>query len=777
MENEKKIMSNINDNNVSFKAISKYQKVENDKERIKSKFNFTISRTSSISSTNKLSDLTTQQNSCLVSDKIHKIKNKIKIQNFKVLTGSTRPYSCKGEKKSIKKIKMKIKKLNDTNITFNQNKSCINSKSNNISEVNDTKSNRNNNNNNLNQINDDIINNITYNNYEYYYSDNSSQKFDQKKNPMEESVVKTQIIDGGINDYISNNVNLLDINIKEKNLDIKIKNDKEEGTIKPNENKSFNNTSFSGSSKTAEINRDLLYIRNEDNDLIDDNIKIANNNNYIIRNFNGISSKCSINSKKDNSNNNKNNNNSKEKPKNANSQIAFLQELFQPYYHNNNERKRAEINSSLLEENDYSIENKKMMLNNVSKYYFIEDIIKKNNSYDSLSFDKFKNLSNKAKYKIFAYIFDNYTNLLNTSKEMRSIIKNILEEKFGNSMKDFNNKYENILEIDNYQFNVHKFSKQKKSKKMYTNFCLYLKAKILPNNEYLKKFGDISFEISYKYKIKSIKNEHNSKSNRTNASHRSYISKDHIQEEYTQIYKFDLRENKNYPMWLCSERDEIFNKASKVGEGANSFISRIFSVNEMYQKHLIYSSPIINVNENDYIVLRIDLIEDNNVIEDLSFNDVIVQSVNKNYFHKDGYKSEQKFDNMRDCENEIAINMWHEESGINDYYNNLDLILNNNIHINYEEFIQKLKNNFQNYFEIKDLKYDFSKFIFLRMTMEAKKIGVLKTSAFSNKVIEIVDKNESVTKECVPINFVNTFSMSKHLVIKKGTIVDLYLIE
>ena len=777
MENEKKIKSNTNDNNASFKAISKYQKVENDKERIKSKFNFSISRTSSISSANKISSLTTQQNSCLVSDKIHKIKNKIKIQNFKILTSNTRPYSCKREKTSIKKIRMKIKKLNDTNITFNQNKSSINSKINNISDVNDTKSTMNNNN--VNQINDDIINNITYNNYEYYYSDNSSQKFDQKKNPMEESIVNTQIIDGGINNFISNN-NILDTSINERILDIKIKNEKEEGTIKQNENKSFNNTSFSGSSKTAEINRDLLNIRNEYNDLNDDNIKIVNNNNYIIRNFNGINSKINDNNKSDNNNNNNsnnNNNNNKEKPKNANSQIAFLQEIFQPYYIDKKERKRTEINSSLLEEDDYGIENKKMMLNNVSKYYFIEDIIKKNNSYASLSFDKFKNLSNKSKYKIFTYIFDNYRNILNTSKAMRNIIKDMLEEKFGNCMKDFSNKFENILQLDNYQFNVHKFRKQKKSQKIYTNFCLYLKAKILPNNEYLKKFGDISFEISYKYKIKSIKNENNSKSNRTNASHQSYLSKDHIQEEYTQIYKFDLRENKNYPMWLCSERDEIFNRASKVGEGPNSFISKVFAINELYQKHLIYSSPIINVNENDYIVLRIDLIEDNNVIEDLSFNDVIVQSVNKNYFHKDSYKSEQKFDNMRDCENEIAINLWHEESVINDYYNNLNSILNNSININYEEFIQKLKNNFKNLFDIKELKFDFSKFIFLRMTMEAKKIGVLKNSPFSNKVIEIVDKNESVTKECVPINFVNTFSMSKHLVIKKGTLVDLYLIE
>ena len=64
--------------NISFKVISPNQKVENDKERIISKFNFNISRNSTISSFNKKqqSSLTTQQNSCLFSDKLQKIKKK-----------------------------------------------------------------------------------------------------------------------------------------------------------------------------------------------------------------------------------------------------------------------------------------------------------------------------------------------------------------------------------------------------------------------------------------------------------------------------------------------------------------------------------------------------------------------------------------------------------------------------------------------------------------------------------------------------------------------------
>ena len=766
MENEKTIINSANFNNVSYRLISRNQKVENDKERIKSKFNFNITRTSTNSSANKRSSFASQQNTYFISDKINKIKNKIKFKNSKIINQNIRPFSCKRGKEEKKKINITTRKLNDTKITLNQNK-----RNNNVSESYEQKSNinsnnnNNNNNNSISQLNGIIINNITYKNYEDYYICDSPNIVGQEENILLESVSKTQIIGEGINKCSSRDSNVLNTkSINETGLDIKDKKDNEVGVTKQNEVKSFNNTSFSGSSKTAEINRDLLNIRNDENGLNEDNIKIVNNDNYIIRNFNGIS----INNK---SNNNKNIdiNNNENKPKNVDPEEKFLQQMFLPYHMNNNERKRTEINASLLEEDDYNQENRMRMLKNVSKYYFIEDVIKKNNSYASLSFDKFKNLSNKAKYKIFSYIFDNYKNIMNSSKAMRNIIKDILEERFGNSMQDFSNKYQNILLLENYQFNLHKFTRQKKSKKMFTNFCLYLKCKILPNNEYLKKFGDISFEITYKYKIKSIKNEFNSKTTRTNSSNQSYVSKDHIQEGYTQIYKFDLRNNKNYPMWLCSERDEIFNNATKIGNGAINTLSKILTIDELYQKHLIYSSPIINVNENDIIIFRIDLIEDSNVIEDLSFNDIIVQTANKNYYHKNSYKPKQKFDGMRDCEYEIAINVWHNESAINDHYENINIV--------YLEFISKLKNYFQKNFEILETKFDVSKYIFLRMTMKAKKIGVLKNSIFSNKDIEIVDKNASITKECVSINFVNTFSMSKNIVIKQGTIVDLYLAE
>ena len=762
-------------NKISYKIISPYQKVENDKERIKSKFNFNISRTSTNSSVFKQSSLPTQQNTIIFHNKNNNIKNKLLQQKDNQLNISNyRPKSTiniknnknnnnmsnKFKKTSVANSQSKMSEISSKN---NKKKLCNQTYGNNTdikeSKPSSYKKKKNNNNiysnKNINETQGSpIINNITYNNYHNFLNDNSLTVLDNQRYILQDSILKTQSILDGLNDYNSKINNYTDIDNKYNNYNnIKIEKEKKEETGFDNGiSESFNKSSFSGSSKTSELHGDILNIKNNNNSANEGDIQIVNNENYVIKNFNGI-------------------NKSADKVKNKiDEEEEMIQQVLRPFANDNSERRKTEVNTmGLLDDDEYNQENRKKMLNNSSNYYFIEDIIQKNNSYISLSFEKFKNINSKAKFRIFSFIYDNYKNLLNSSIYIRKIIKDMLEEEFNSYIKDFENKYKSILLIDDYQFNIHQFVKNKLKKKKFSTFCLYIKAKVLPNNEYFIKYGDICFEISYKYKIRCLKNDYNVKSNRTNISSNSYVSKDHIQEEYMQIYKFDLRKNKNYPMWICSERDEIFNNASRnlVG-GINSILSRFLISDELYQKHLIYSSPIINVNENDYIVFRIDLIENNNIIENISFNDPIVQSVNKNYYHKIAFKQEIKFDKMRDCENEIAINIWHDDYVIKDYNKN---------NINYEEFLSKLKKAFQEYFQIIETKFDISKFVFIRMTMKAKKIGILKSNIFSNKDIEIVDKNSSLVKECTPINSVNTFSMNKHLTIKQGTIIDLYLME
>jgi len=727
----------ILNNNISYKLISPNQKIENDKERIKIKFNFNISRTSTNSSANKQSSVPTQQNSLVITNKNFKLnENFLKLNDKKNINITSQKMSKRTSNNFIKEID-KRNNLSHTNINKKE-KAYIKTKENLTSikkvqnhipyKVNNT------------TINKKLFdkNNIITNEKNNKYTDinKDSKQFQENQNNLfQDSILKTQSIIDEIPNQNKNTENKITKKNNEKIDNISIEKEMSE---------SFKKSSFSCSSKTSELHNDILNIKADSEN--EGNIDIVNNNNYIIKNYNGINNRNNYQYQRDEEDN--------------------IPQIYSPFMNDNSEKRMTEVNTmGLLDDDEYNQENRKKMLNNINRYFFIEDIIEKNNKFESLSFDKFNKISNKAKYKIISFCYDNYKNIMNSSKQMRNIIIEALDDIFSPCINDFNNKYKDILIIDNYKFNAHEFVKKKLKRKKFRTFCLYLKARILPKNEYLIRYGDVGFEISYKYKIKTLKKESEQKTNRTYKSENSYISKYHTKEEYIQIYKFDLRKDKNYPMWLSAERDEIFNSESK---SINSIFFKILKKDELYQKHLIYSSPVININENDYIVFRIDLIENYNIIESISFNEPIVQSINKNYFHKTRFKQDQKFDKMRDCENELVINVWHDDFTFKEYVDK---------NIKYKDFLPKLKKTFQEYFQIVESKYDISKFVFIRLTMKAKKVGVLKKNIFSNKDIEIVDIDSPLTKECIPINFVNTFSLNKNLKIKIGTVIDFYLIE
>ena len=727
----------ILNNNISYKLISPNQKIENDKERIKIKFNFNISRTSTNSSANKQSSVPTQQNSLVITNKNFKLnENFLKLNDKKNINIASQKMSKRTSNNFIKEIDKKnnlshtnINKKEKAYIKTKENLTSIKKVQNHIPyKVNNT------------TINKKLFdkNNIITNEKNNKYTDinKDSKLFQENQNNLfQDSILKTQSIIDEIPNQNKNTENKITKKNNEKIDNISIEKEMSE---------SFKKSSFSCSSKTSELHNDILNIKADSEN--EGNIDIVNNNNYIIKNYNGINNRNNYQYQRDEEDN--------------------IPQIYSPFMNDNSEKRMTEVNTmGLLDDDEYNQENRKKMLNNINRYFFIEDIIEKNNKFESLSFDKFNKISNKAKYKIISFCYDNYKNIMNSSKQMRNIIIEALDDIFSPCINDFNNKYKDILIIDNYKFNAHEFVKKKLKRKKFRTFCLYLKARILPKNEYLIRYGDVGFEISYKYKIKTLKKESEQKTNRTYKSENSYISKYHTKEEYIQIYKFDLRKDKNYPMWLSAERDEIFNSESK---SINSIFFKILKKDELYQKHLIYSSPVININENDYIVFRIDLIENYNIIESISFNEPIVQSINKNYFHKTRFKQDQKFDKMRDCENELVINVWHDDFTFKEYVDK---------NIKYKDFLPKLKKTFQEYFQIVESKYDISKFVFIRLTMKAKKVGVLKKNIFSNKDIEIVDIDSPLTKECIPINFVNTFSLNKNLKIKIGTVIDFYLIE
>ena len=304
--------------NISYKIISPYQKIENDKERIKTKFNFNISRTSTNSSIFKQSSMPTQKNSIIIRNKNQKIKNKLlnhnnldikpfrpkstinkkidiaknnnSMGNNKILNGPSKATIVSRKNKSIKNPKCN---LTDEN---NNNKQPIN---NNAKKKKNYIPYRTQNNNTENQIkNNNILNNITYSNYNSFINENSLTFLENQKYLIQDNISKTQPIIQGINNYnakynnTQNNYNNFDININNNfdnyfNLNIDGENGKATG-IGNEFSESFNKSSFSGSSKTSELHEDILNIKNNTNTSANENIQIINNDNYIIKSFAGI---------------------------------------------------------------------------------------------------------------------------------------------------------------------------------------------------------------------------------------------------------------------------------------------------------------------------------------------------------------------------------------------------------------------------------------------------------------------------------------------------------
>ena len=282
-------------NNISYKIISPNQKVENDKERIKSKFNFNISRTSTNSSVLKQSSLPTQQNSIIKNKNKTKIKDKILQQNEKKLNiNHYRPKSNinvksnnlnnnKSNKQS--KLSQTKKKVGGNVNSKNESNMSTNYKMKKNHIPNTTKNNNNSNASCKKNVNytqgNNIIDSITYKNYNTFLNDNSITVGDNQ------SVLKGQTLIDGINNYNSKyNNNYIDTNPKIENY-FKIENENDNSiTLQEVEiSESLNKSSFSGSSKTSEIVGDIVI---KNSSAGEGNIQIANNDNYVIKNFNGI---------------------------------------------------------------------------------------------------------------------------------------------------------------------------------------------------------------------------------------------------------------------------------------------------------------------------------------------------------------------------------------------------------------------------------------------------------------------------------------------------------
>ena len=351
----------------------------------------------------------------------------------------------------------------------------------------------------------------------------------------------------------------------------------------------------------------------------------------------------------------------------------------------------------------------------VSKFKFIHEVLKNNLSYENISIKKFLALDNKCTFNIFSFLYDNYKIIMTTGKKIKNAFNLTLKSKFSYIIENFKSKYKEILQFESFKF-IQSETIMLKKKKI-PIFSIFFKCKI-KETPYLLKYEGISYEITYSFKNSQSRN------------------KDSL---YYQIYKFDIRKNKYYPIWICSEMDE----------------------KHYSQRRLVYSSPVQNYSERDHIIIKIDLIEGNNFISDIQFFNYKILASPKHLYEKGFYRNGIGYDGMRDCEIENMILRWNNE-------NNL---------IKNSEMLFYIKRTFGNYFSFKEIKYDISKIIFFKIKMQAEKVGLIKKNRIFNINLQILNETSEITNECIYIGCVNTFTQNKILQIRKGTIIILYITD
>jgi hypothetical protein len=382
--------------------------------------------------------------------------------------------------------------------------------------------------------------------------------------------------------------------------------------------------------------------------------------------------------------------------------------------YNDNSQEKSDVSALGLLDDEHSIIFDHQ--DSIPKFKFINQVIQSNFGYQNIPFEKILKLNSKIIFIIFSFLYDDYGKIMSAGKKIKNLILSTITSKFSYLIQDFQNNYKDIFQFDSFKFKINKYIKQRR--KNVSTFYVELKSKI-KKNSLLKKYNGISYEIKYSFKMK----KGNQKSNL-----------------YYQIYKFDIRNDKFYPIWFCSDMDD------------NNYIKR----------RIVYSSPVQYFCEGDYIYFKINLIEGNNgIISDITFLPLKNDSAPRKLFLRGIFRSDIEFDKIRDCEIENMVLRWNDEN---------NLIKNSEMYF----YVNKC---FSKYFEIKEIKYDISKIIFYRIKMLASKIGNVKINRVFNLNIEILPENSETSNECINIGCVNTYTRNKKIQIRKGTLLILYITD
>lgn len=338
-------------------------------------------------------------------------------------------------------------------------------------------------------------------------------------------------------------------------------------------------------------------------------------------------------------------------------------------------------------------------------FMFINDIEKENKNLPILDYKKILTLNDKSIYNLLSYTYDNYSSIISVNKLIKNKINNSLKNIFKHVLDDFQSKYNNFLKVLDYSF-VHK------------SFILNHKKSHLFNMEI--KCQIITLEPKKSYEIGC-----------------NYIS---FNKKYDYIWKFDVINEKDIKLWLCTELDII---------------------NNSYKK-FTYTSQVASFSYNDEIKLQLNIFSKGNNIDPISieWTEPVESSIPSAIYEKSTFKSAVEFDQLRACEVESQILFWK-----------------NTLPKEGEELIDDFKKIFEKFFKIRNIYFDESKFYFFKIEMKANKIGLLKKNKYSTFDLNIIDCKSNIKNEIQCIYLMNSNYYTKKMDIRIGTLVTLYIVD
>ena len=90
---------------------------------------------------------------------------------------------------------------------------------------------------------------------------------------------------------------------------------------------------------------------------------------------------------------------------------------------------------------------------------------------------------------------------------------------------------------------------------------------------------------------------------------------------------------------------------------------------------------------------------------------------------------------------------------------------------------EEIKKIFKDFFKIKKIGYDKSKYFFYKIKMVPYKIGILSRNKFCSFDINIIDLDSPIKNEIQCIYFINTNSYTNKMDIRIGSTLTLYIID